>query len=278
MDAVDPAAGEQLAFREQVALSNAISWVDSLLIHDANHGPSVAQKLGAPLVLQSLEPVLAFAWPERPDVEDLDGFVLQARARLLAYLRGQKGGASFVTAVEWDHCGRVHLLEHLRADVDQIVGGRRAWDFVEALAFLAGGESVSRLAHAGLDIKIRAVTSFLIGEPPRGRYEAHELTAVQFFAPGKWGEIRSPRATSELLRYSGSVSNVVAHLTAERPRLEDLDRYTGDPSWPVQLLLQLLGEFGAAVDAELVPDWLPDWASSVGRDMYHASCFTDLAA
>lgn len=82
-----------------------------------------------------------------------------------------------------------------------------------------------------LDIKIRAVTSFLIGEAPRGRYEAHELTAAQFFAPGKWGSLRSPRATSELLSYSNSVSKLVAHLTAERSRLDDLDRYTGDPSW-----------------------------------------------
>jgi hypothetical protein len=71
---------------------------------------------------------------------------------------------------------------------------------------------------------------------------------------------------------------LVAHLTAERPRLDVLDRYNGDPSWPAKLLLQLLGEFGAAVDAELVPEWLPEWAGSVGRDMYHSSYFTDLAA
>lgn len=110
MDAVDPAAGEQqLEFREQIALSNAISWVDSLLIHEANGGASVAQKLGAALVLQSLEPVLTFAWPDRPDVENLDEFVLQARARFLSYLRDEKGSASFVPAVEWDHGGRVHL-------------------------------------------------------------------------------------------------------------------------------------------------------------------------
>lgn len=50
------------------------------------------------------------------------------------------------------------------------------------------------------------------------------------------------------------------------------------PAGTVQLLLQLLGEFGAAVDAALVPEWLPDWASSVGRDMYAASYFTDVAA
>ena len=149
MDAVDPAAAEQLEFREQIALSNAISWVDSLLIHEANSGPSVAQKLGAALVLQSLEPVLRFAWPDRPDVVDIDEFVLQARVRFLTYLRDQKGGTSFVPAVEWDHGGRVHLLEHLRADVDLIVGGRRAWDFIEALALLTGGEPVSRLAQAG---------------------------------------------------------------------------------------------------------------------------------
>jgi hypothetical protein len=279
MDAVDLAAGEPLAFREQIALSNAISWVDSLLIHEANNGPSVADKLGAALVVQSLAPVLTIAWPDRPDVvEDLDAFVAQARARLLAYLREQEGGASFVPAVGWDHGGRVHLLEHMRADVEQIVGGHRAWDFIEALAVLAGGESVRQLAQAGLDIKIRAVTSFLLGGAPSKRYEANELTAAQFFAAGEWGKIRSPRATTELQAYSDSVSKLVAHLTAERPRVEDLDRYNGDRQWPVLLLLHLLGEFGAAVDAELVPGWLPGWASTVGRDMYHPTYFTNLAA
>jgi hypothetical protein len=271
-------AGEQLAFQEQVALSNAISWVNSLLIREANGGPTVAQKLGAPYVLQSLEPVLAFAWPARPDVEDLDEFLRRTHARFLAYLRDQKGGASFVPAVEWDHGGRVHLLEHLRADVEQIVGGRRAWHFIDALASLAGGEPISRLAQAGLDIKIRAVTSFLTANAPTGRFDEHELTAAQFFAPGRWGEIRSPKATRDLVSYGNGVSKLVAHLTAERPRLDDLHLYGGDPGWEVQLLLQLLGEFGGAVDAELVPEWLPDWAGTVGRDMYPAEYFTHLAA
>jgi hypothetical protein len=250
-------------------LSNAISWVDSLLIQEANGGPSVAQKLGAALVLQSLEPVLRFAWPDRPDVADLDEFVLQARVRFLTYLRDQKGGASFVPAVEWDHGGRVHLLEHLRADVDRIVGGRRAWDFSEALALLTDGEPVSRLAQAGLKIKIRAVTSFLIGEAPRGRYETHELTAAQFFAPWHMGRDPLAKGDERGLHYADSVSKLVAHLTAERPRLDVLYRYTGDPSWPVQLLLQLHGEFGAAVDAELVPGWLPEWPAPSG-----ATCTT----
>ena len=259
---------EALDFEQQLSLARAIELLDLFTIHEANGGPSIAETWGAPRVLASLSDALDIAWPDRQPPEDLDAYMVDARARTLERLRADKKAAMFVAAVDWNSGGRAHVLEHLRADVEQIVGGLSAWHFVEGLDGIAGGEPLRRLVEAGIAIKIRAVGQFLTGAPPRKSYEDHEITAAQFFTAGTWGEIRSPEASSLLVTYYEHVNRQIAHLTSTRPRVEDVDRYGTDLHWLLAQVLILLGQFGMAVDRQLVPEWLPAWAGQIGRDLY----------
>lgn len=62
-------------------------------------------------------------------------------------------------------------------------------------------------------------------------------------------------------------------MTSARPRIEDVDRYVTDLRWLLAQVLILLGQFGTAVDRNLVPDWLPGWAGTIGRDLYSDDYF-----
>lgn len=259
---------DALDFEQQLSLARAIELVDVLLIHEANGGPSIAEKSGVARVIAALTDALDIAWPDREAPDDLDAYLVDARTRILGRLRADKKAATFVAAVDWNSGGRAHVLEHLRADVEQIVGGLSAWYFVEGLDGVAGGEPVRRLVEAGIAIKIRAVGQFLTGAPPRKSYEDHEITAAQFFTPATWGEIRSSEASGLLITYYEHVNRQIAHLTSTRPRVEEVDLYRTDLRWLLAQVLILLGQFGTAVDRKLVPDWLPAWAGQIGRDLY----------
>jgi hypothetical protein len=110
-------------------LHDAASFCGVMLIRPAQIGaqpePIVAHLHDRDALLAALAPALADAWPEHPDPDEegLEAFLEEAYRRFVALERGLEGEEGFVPAAEWLHSARGLLLEHLRDEIDAIVGG-----------------------------------------------------------------------------------------------------------------------------------------------------------
>ena len=212
-------------------------------------------------LLAELAPALDIAWPDRADeFDDLESFLRDAYSKIVAHLNALSGD-DFVPAGRWTDTGRELLLEHLRQDVDALIGGARA----EGLWFAFGETSdtapLVELIHSGMLIKLRAVGAFLVLKPSR---HDDELTAADFFPAGAWENARDAKLAALVLNNQRLVHKQIAHLTITRPLPEDKNIYR--PTSYIQVvseMLTLLEQFTQAVDPRLLPEWWKDWVAEL---------------
>ncbi len=212
-------------------------------------------------LLAELAPALDLAWPDRPgEIDDLEAFLRDAYGKIVAHLNALSGD-DFVPAGHWTDTGRELLLEHLRQDVDALIGGART----EGLWFAFGETNdtapLVELIHSGMLIKLRAVGAFLVLKPSR---HDDELTAADFFAAGVWENARDGQLAAHVLSNQRLVHKQIAHLTITRPLPEDTNIYRPSSySQVVSEMLTLLEQFTQAVDQRLLPEWWTDWVAQL---------------
>jgi hypothetical protein len=248
-------------------LHDAASICSSLLLRPGQWGdepePIFAHLYDRGDLLEKLAPALADAWPDHPvpDADGLEAFLREAYRRFVASERALEGEEGFVPAALWTHMARGLLLEHLREEVDALVGGVHLEPVWTAWNAMDETRPMYELMQAGMRIKLRVVSDFLTGE--RSRHE-DELFAAQFFPAGEWSTHRDTDMASLVRERQRFVHKQVAHLTATRPLPEERDIYRPD-SYRDELLelVMLLEQFTAGIDARLLPDWWAEWASGL---------------
>jgi hypothetical protein len=77
------------------------------------------------------------------------------------------------------------------------------------------------------------------------------------------------------MRFNQQTNTQVAHLTSARPPVDEIAVHSSDLRGVFAQVLLLLGQLGAAVDAELVPPWFRPWAAEIGRDLYADDYFVE---
>ena len=211
--------------------------------------------------MERLRPTLDTVWPDRPErVEDVESFLGEAHRRIVAHAESLAGEQGFVPAARWERHARDLLLEHLRLEVDALLGGVHAERLWRAFDETADTAPLGELVATGMMIKLRSVGGFLVLPPT---HHEDELTAAEFFAAGRWEEARSKNIAERVDATRKLLHKQIAHLTISRPFPEEIEVYR--PSSyrsPVNDLLTLLEEFGEAVDRRLAPEWWPDWLTS----------------
>jgi hypothetical protein len=162
-----------------------------------------------------------------------------------------------------DSCSRD---EHLRDEIDALIGGVRAEGLWAAFTEVDDTVALHELIHAGMLIKLRVVGAFLVLPPSRF---SDELTADEFFAAGQWQELRDGTLAANVASYQQLTHKQIAHLTLTRPIPEDKLVYRPRSYHHLVLdLITLLEQFTTAVDLRLLPEWWPEWAGELrGRSL-----------
>jgi hypothetical protein len=260
-------AVSESTLREQLILHDASQLCAILKIRPAgmDHAQMMAAfglELDREGILAELAPALRSAWPDHPEPdEDLISFCDEAYERIITRASDLAGEHGFVPAARWLDRAREVLLEHLRLEVDAIVGGARAEELWFAFGAVPDTQPLYDLVHAGLMIKLRAVADFLIGSPSSHH---DELRAAQFFPVGEWEAARDSETTAELKRIQTLVHKQIAHLTMTRPPPEERDVYR--PStyrYVVGTAITLLEAFTQNVDHRLLTDWWTEWLAGL---------------
>lgn len=247
----------------QIALNDGANLVSYLRLRPG--GSSEHQILGKdfPLegVLAALEPALEIAWTDRPEqIPDLDEFLEEAYQRIVANADVLAAKPSYIAAARWTVEGRNHLLEHLRHELDAVLGGVEAEDFWQAFGTLVETAPLAFLVENGMQVIFRSLASFLV-DSSNERFE-DELCAADFFPIGEWERVRDERITAHLVKRSRLINKQVAHLTHARPQVEEIAIYRPrsyrDPARDV---VEMLNQFTIAADPRLLPDWWSGWIS-----------------
>ena len=227
----------------------------------AEDGPIVGDQLGRERIVAALTPALDLVWPGWTrgmiDDEGLEAFLRNAYGRIVKGLDSLSSTEDFVPAALWRESVRELLLEHLRAEVEALIGGVHAEGLWFAFDSVRDTSALVELIQSGMLIKLRLVGAFLLGSP--SRYD-DELTAAQFFTAGTWKQLRDNDLAAAIAQWQLPVHKDVAHLTVSRPLPEE--RGVHLPNGYRHLVLtqaKLIVQFGEAVDERLVPGWWGDW-------------------
>lgn len=257
---------------QQLALHDAASICDLGLLRPATlrNGEALqifGEELDRERLLEHLAPALDLAWPDRPrDPDDLEAFLREAYTKVVVHSRRLAGEEGFVPAALWTDHGRELLLEHLREDVEALIGGVRAEGLWFAFGELGDTAALGELIHTGMLIKLRALGAFLVLKPSR---HDDELTAAEFFQAGSWEEARDGGLSRNVVANQKLVHKQIAHLTITRPLPEDRNIYR--PSSYLHVVdeqLQLLEQFSNAVDLRLLPDWWSKWVAGLRERLF----------
>jgi len=245
----------------QIALNDGANLVSYLRLRPG--GSSEHQILGEdfPLegVLTALEPALEIAWTDRPEqVSDLDEFLEEAYQRFVASADDLATESSYIEAARWTVKGRNHLLDHLRHELDAVLGGVEAEELWQAFGSLVETAPLTFLIENGIQVTFRSLASFLVDSSNK-RFD-DELCAADFFPIGEWENIRDEQITAHLVKQSQLVNKQVAHLTHTRPRVEEITIYRPRSYRDLaRSVVEMLDQFTAAVDTRLLPDWWSRW-------------------
>lgn len=214
-------------------------------------------------LLGRFRPALTIAWPDRSDeVDDLEGFLLAARKRIVARSEVLADAEGFVPAGQWTEHSRHLLLENLRLEVEALVGGVRPEGLRQAFDGTGDTAPLLELVESGMLIKVRSAGAFLVIPPT---HHQDELTAAEFFGAGKSEDVRYPDVAASVLATQITIHKQIAHLTISRPLPEEIGVYrTGSFRGLVGEVLSMLVEFSEAVDQRLLPDWRQKWLGEFG--------------
>jgi hypothetical protein len=257
---------------EQLVLHDAAALCSVAMLRPAGIEPGQVMAifgldLDREALLTALEPALQTAWPDRPSAPegDLEQFLREAYARIVARSDDVSRDEGFVPAARWRDGARDIFLEHVQLDVMALVGGVRAEGLWFAFGETHDTAPLHELIVAGMMIKARAVGAFLVG--PAARH-ADELTAVQFFPAGQWVAARDEKVANQVISLLPLVHKQTAHLTMSRPVPSEIAVYRpGTYRHIVELLLTLLEQFVKSVDGRLLHDEFRVWAEGLREEL-----------
>jgi hypothetical protein len=252
---------EQLLLHDAAELCG-VALLRPATIPGADPFPIIGFEFDLDALMRELTPALDIAWPERSrDIADFERFLHEAYSRCVQKAELLSDQEAFVPAASWRSASRDVLLEHLRRDLDALVGGVRAEGLWRAFTETDDTAPLAELVETGLLIKLRALGDFFILKP--SSYH-DELRAAQFFPTGKWADIRDAKAAERMLINQRAIHKEIAHLTVSRPLPEEIAVYRpGHYRGLVEDLLALLDQFTGAVDTRLLPNWWPDWVAGL---------------
>ena len=211
-------------------------------------------------VLDRLRPGLELVWEDRTEPpEDRVRFFDEAHHRAVEELHELAGEEDFIPAGLWESEPRDLLLEHLRDEVDALIGGVKTEEIWQSFSGVPATEQITELVVTGILIKFRAVGAFLV--LPASRY-GDELTAADFFPADGWEAARTDELAARVLDAQELVHKQIAQVTITRPFPEEKWVARGY-SEAVEPLITLLEDFTRGVDPSLVPDWWTDWIAQL---------------
>ncbi len=248
---------------DQVVLSDAAGLVSYLQLRPGGSAdnPIIAHDYSLTRLLAALERALELSWPDRPgQVSDLEQFLPEAYRRFVATSDALATDGAYVEAARWSAEGRNQLLEHVKLEIEALVGGVKVEDLWQSFETTGDTAPLKVLIENGLLVTYRSHASFLVGPP--NRFE-DEICAADFFPIGEWEEKRNPVLVQQLVAGSKYVNKQVAHLTVSRPLANVISIYRpGSYADLTREVVELMDQFTELVDPLLLPDWWHDWLDS----------------